>query len=293
MHWVTKVFIVGAAVLSVLLAALVMAYSVNVKEIRDEHANMLAARQAAETSLANQTTQFGSERTKLLETINSLQTEAVALRQASAQLQAENSAARTDKFRADANVESITQKIAQLAETNKTLTSLIEKYRDEVTTLREAELKYRKREIELVDRNNDLESQKEVLDGQARALSEQVVELRAQIESANSGVSPTDIASQTPQALKAFRGRITEVKRDPKTGETLAEINLGTNDGVKDKMELWLARDNSALLGRLTVIKADLRTAVGRFDSLGIKDPDTKKAYELRPEDEVYSSVFH
>ena len=43
----------------------------------------------------------------------------------------------------------------------------------------------------------------------------------------------------------------------------------------------------------LTVIKSDLRTSVGRFDSLGIKDPNTRKAFELRPEDEVYSSVFH
>lgn len=291
MHWVTKVFIVGAAVLSVLLAALVMAYSVNVKEIRDEHANLVAAKDTAVNNLANQTTQYGAERAKLQDTINAKENEAAQLRQANSQLQTENAAARTDKFRADSNVESITQKIAQLSETNKTLTSLIEKYRDEVTTLREADLKSRKREIELVDRNNDLEAKLEVLNGQARALSEQVTELRAQVETYANGGDASLSSDQAPRALTAFRGRITEVKRDAKSGDLLAEINLGTNDGVKDRMELWLARDNS-LLGRLTVIRTDLRTAVGRFDSLGIKDPNTKKAYELRPEDEVYSNVF-
>jgi SMC interacting uncharacterized protein involved in chromosome segregation len=291
-HWVTKVFIVGAAVLSVLLAALVMAYSVNVKEIRDEHANLVAAKLAAETTSQNQATAFAGERTKFTETINAKETEAAQLRQANAQLQTENAAARTDKVRADSNVESITQKIAQLAETNKTLTSLIERYRDEVTALRDGELKYRKREIELVDRNNDLEAQKEVLDGQARALDEQVHELRAQVESLKTGGDSALDPNQPPRALNAFRGRITEVKRDSKSGDLLAEINLGTNDGVKDRMELWLARD-ATLLGRLTVIKSDLRSSIGRFDSLGIRDPNTRKPFELRPEDEVYSSVFH
>ena len=292
MHWVTKVFIVGAAVLSVLLAALVMAYSVNVKEIRDDHANLVAARISAEQNLQSQSTQVGAERAKLQSMIDAKENEAALLRQANSQLQAENSTARTDKLRAEANVDSITQKIAQLSETAKTQMSLIEKYRDEVTALREEDLKFRRREIELVDRNNDLESQKEVLTSQARALDEQVHELRAMIESLKNGDGTAIASDQAPRALTSFRGRVTEVKRDPVSGDLMAQINLGTNDGVKERMELWLARDSSTLLGKITVIKTDLRTAVGRIDTLGIKDPDTKKSYNIQPEDEVYSSVF-
>lgn len=292
MHWVTKVFIVGAAVLSVLLAALVMAYSVNVKELRDDHANLVAARLNAEASLQSQSTQVSAERAKLQGMIDAKENEAALLRQANAQLQAENSTARTDKLRAEANVDSITQKIAQLSETAKTQMSLIEKYRDEVTALREEDLKFRRREIALVDRNNDLEAQKEVLTSQARALDEQVHELRAIIESLKNGDGTAIASDQAPRPLTTFRGRVTEVKRDPVSGDLMAQINLGTNDGVKERMELWLARDNSTLLGKLTVIKTDLRTAVGRIDTLGIKDPSTKKSYNIQPEDEVYSSVF-
>ncbi len=290
MHWVTKVFIVGAAVLSVLLAALVMAYSVNVKEIRDAHANLLAQKQAAEANASVQSTQFAAAKIDLDNKIAAMNNDSALLRQQTAQLQTENSAARADKLRAEANVESITAKIQQLAETNKTLTTLLGTMHDELGSLREAELKFRKREIELVDRNNDLESQNEVLKGQSNALGEQVAELRDMMEAIKSGGTGQAGDQAIPRAINAFTGRVTEVSRDPNTGDLLAEVSVGTNDGVKDRMELWLARDGQ-LLGKLTVIKTDLRTAVGRVDTLSIKDPKGK-AYEIHPEDQVYSSVF-
>jgi uncharacterized protein YhaN len=289
-HWVTKVFIVGAAVLSVLLAALVMAYSVNVKEIRDDRANLLAQKQAAEAYASNQATESAAARTTLNQVISDKEDELALLRQQNAQLQAENSAARADKFRADSNVDSITQKIAQLSETTKTQMTLIQTLTDEVRAQRESELKYRTREIELVDRNNDLESQKEVLQAQARALFEQVSELQAMNEAIRGGGAAVADGG-APVPLNAFSGRVTDIRKSQTTGELLAEINLGANDGVKDRMELWLARDGT-LLGKLTVIKTDLRSAVGRVDTLSIKGPNNKP-YEIKAEDRVYSSVFN
>jgi hypothetical protein len=78
--------------------------------------------------------------------------------------------------------DAIVNQIDQLAATNKTQALLIDSYRNEVTKLRENELTYRKREIELVDRVNDLESQTEVQGGNIRALQEQLVECKRLVD---------------------------------------------------------------------------------------------------------------
>jgi hypothetical protein len=285
-HWVTKVFTVGAAVLSVLLAALVMTYSVNVKAIRDDHANQVAARLEAEATKNSQLAAAADERNR-----NALDKQAASAERQSildqiAQLQRENSTLRTEKMQAEAARDTVTNKIQELGATTKTLTTLVENFRAEVNALRDNEMRARVKEIQLLDRNNDLVAQLDVLTQQSRALGEQVAELRRQQE----GAKVAGDGEGRPMPVSAFTGRVTEVKRDATTGEWHAQINLGSNDGVRDQMELSLAR-GSQFLGKLIVIRTDLQWAVGRVDTLGVTDPQTGKPVQIQPEDEVYSVV--
>lgn len=289
MHWVTKVFTVGAAVLSILLAALVMTYSVNVKALRDDHSNQVAARLEAQATKDAQIAMAADERNRWALDKQAAAAERQSLLDQVAQLQRDNSQLRTEKTQAEAARDTVTNKISELGATTKTLTAMVESMREEQKTLRENEMRTRVKEIQLLDKNNDLVAQLDVLTQQSRALQEQVVEQKRQMEMIRAGgESAGDV--DRPIALRSFKGRVTEVRRDPNTGELHAQINLGSNDGVRDRMELSLAR-GSQFLGKLIVLKTDLQWAVGRVDTLGVTDPQTGKSVTIQPEDEVYSVV--
>jgi hypothetical protein len=267
-HTVTKILVVFAAVLCVLLAALTMAYSVNADRIVADYkaqvnAKLLAVETAnADVSQANLEKEAKQQELSGKETqITELGMKIASLENDRAQLMNRVSAAETAREGKNAQVD-------QLAATSKTQALLIDSYRTEVTKLRDNELSYQRKQIELVDRLNDLESQREVQDQNIRALQEQLQEMRRTIDTMGpTGNGGPAVANGPYKPSIPISGKIVATQKAP-NGKTVATINVGTNSQVRENMELAISRGGQ-FLGNFVVTRADLQWAVGEINTLG------------------------
>lgn len=271
MHIVTKILVVFASVLCVLLAALTMAYSANADRIRAEYLAEVNRRVAAESAASSQVAAANAERQTLSQRAADLANTTASLEGQIRQLQSERAQLLVERRSAEVDRDAIKDQIAQLGATNKTQALLIENYRNEVTTLREQELAFRKREIELNDRLNDLESQREVLEGSVRALQEQLAEARRQIE--QGGVAAGQAVLGAMGSAEPFvpsvtiRGRVTRVTTDMATGRPMATINVGSTNQVRENMKLAITRGDR-FVANLVVRRVDLQWALGEVQYL-------------------------
>jgi hypothetical protein len=274
-HIVTKILVFAAAVLSLVLAALTISYSVNadriVKSLQGERNLRIAADAKANASEF----QLSEETGRLQRSIDDKDKTLTNLQSQIAQLQTERARLDNDLKTAQVSQSSFENKIAQLGETTKTQQDLITSYRNEVTKLREEELGFRKREIELVDRINDLESNRETLQQATRALQEQLAEARLAINAGKEG-NGGQIGQPGILPGPVVRGRVVKTMKDEASGDTLAQIDLGSNDQMRDNLKLFIARGDT-YLGDLVLIKTDLRWSVGRvrLPQGEIRDGDT------------------
>lgn len=282
MHPLTKALAVLAALLSVAVAAFTIAYTANAERIRSE---LLSSREEAEaargmsardrTDSAAKEATWEKEKGALAGTISGLEARVSDLQRDNSRLLADLKGRETEALSTQAKVD-------QLSATNQTLSALISKYRDEVTTLRQNELGYARREIELADRASDLAGQLEVAVENNRALQEQLVEMRDQLQSQGSGGS---LARETGtlRATIPIRARVSGVQTGP-NGDLLVQIEAGTNDQLRERMELSLVRGNT-LLGKVVLQAVDTNESVGRVDFLG------RPASPVREGDMVISLV--
>ena len=267
MHTVTKVLVVFAAVLCVLLAALTMAYSVNVDRISGDYNAAVNARLAAESLAQTKVAQAVEEQARLKQEISDLNSKLTATSTATAQLETERTQLIAQVRAAEAARDAIANQTALALASNNTLTQINKSYSEEVTRLRDTELDRAKREIELVDRINDLESQNEVKTASVRALQEQLAEANRTIQSG--GADPSRRISNQPYRPNiAIQGKVLSTTKDPATGAPVAQINVGSNDNVRENMELAIVR-NGNFVANLIVTKTDLQWSLGRVDALG------------------------
>ena len=287
-HVVTKILIVFAAVLCVLLAALTMAYSVNADRIASSYLDEKNARVAAVQSAEQQVSLSKEALSEKQLELQSLSNELDKRTSTITQLQGERAELVSAKVRAESDRDAVLQKIDQIAATAETQARLVDVLTTEVSKLRDNELGYRRNEIQLADRINDLESQREVLEQSVRALQEQLSELRITLASASPGVAaPGGGTAPAGPRLPGVpvRGRVVTTQPDPTTGGVLAQINLGTADQVRENTLLYLVRGSKDYLGQLVIIKADLHTAIGRVDFQG------RTGVQIRKDDVVMSSL--
>lgn len=284
MHPLTKVLVVLAALLSIALAAFTIAYTANAERLRGEFADARELARAAQEQTARDQSAHATERARLEQQVSDLGNHASGLQSSIADLQRDNARLLADVKNAEADRLSVQAKIDQLTATNQTLSALIAKYRDEVTTLRNNELQYARREIELSDRASDLAGQLEVAVENNRALQEQLVEIRDQLAGAKRGAaSGVASGSETIKATTAIRARITGVRKDA-TGALMVQIDQGTAGQLRQNMELSVVR-GERFLAKVIVQTADVSESVGRIDFLG------RPVVAIEPGDMVISLV--
>lgn len=264
MHVLTKAFVVLAAVLSVALSALVIAYAVNTDRIQADYRAKGATVDSVNAQLATQASQANSEQARLNAQIEQLMRDTATQTGEITRLQGERATLTTEKNKAESARQSIESKIAELGETVRTQASIIQNYRDEVTTLRGAELAYRNRALEMDDRLSDLESQREVLEQNYRALQEQIAEAKRSQELALSGGGAANLNQPFVYSGSPINGRIEDIKRDPASGKMLARISVGSNDRVAKNMKFFVVRGEN-FLGNLVVTEPDLKFSVGEI----------------------------
>jgi len=282
-HFLTKVFVVIATVLSIALSALTIAYATNVDRIRRDYQEQKTKYASLEAQYSVATAQQRSEFSRLQETIASLQNESSNIKGQITQLQQERSVLIVERDRAIADRSTTQSKIDELAELGKTQANLLTNYREEVEALRTGELGFRQQRLELEDRISDLESQREVLDQNYRALQEELAQIKQ--ESRGGTVTAAGLVSEKPftYAGPIIQGRVESVERDTSTQKFLAKLNVGTNDRITKNMRLYVVRDNN-FVGNLVVTQADLSFSVAAFDNLGLST-------ELRAGDTIVSRV--
>jgi hypothetical protein len=265
-HIVTKVLVVFAAILAVLLSALTMAYAVNSDRIVASLTSERDQRSVIQAQLDQAKAQAREHETHLTRQLDEIRREAADRNARIRELEAERTRLITSVQQAENRGEAIRGEIGQLNASVATLARLTENYRDEVTLLRDNELGYRRREIELVDRLNDLESQREVLEQSTRALQEQLAEARRAIEQGVPGADARQTAAFAPSI--PISGRVTNVIKDTATGKPLAMINVGANNNVRNNMQLVITR-NGQFVGNLIITRTDLQWSLGEIDYLG------------------------
>lgn len=259
MHAVTKILVVFAVVLSLLLSALTIAYSANAERIRGQYQAMEARSLGLQSQLQSAESRHAEDRARLnteIETVNQQLNDAFAEK---SRLQQEATRLIADLKAAQVELAGVRSRIDRLASMSQTQATLISSYRDELSSLRAQELQAKQREIQLADRVNDLAGQLEVAIETNRALQEQLAEL----QQAMGGGTAVASASGRPALGQPIRARITEVRTGP-AGEILAQIDAGSNDNLSESMELTIVQ-NERFAGVLELTKVELNEAVGRI----------------------------
>lgn len=284
MHILTKVFVLFAAVLSILMAALSISYTVNADRITADYRNAMAAKEKAESDRAAFASTQGQQLAAMEESLQASRNE-LATREADIRrLEAANTELRINLRQAEAARESITAKIAELGIAVETQAKIIDEYKTELSRLRQAELDYRDEKIDIEKQLSDLESQVIVYEQVKRALDEQIEDLRRSLAMAqNGGVEPTQARAAVDLTGPIVRGRVDQVRTDPATGQMLVQVNLGSNDRLRENTRLYVHR-GSTYLGELVVFQVDLNHAVGRMSY-------TVDGMNIRADDQVLSRI--
>lgn len=269
MHFLTKVFVVLAAILSIVLSAMVIAYAVNTDRILANYTSLQALSQSQDAKIADLQSKLSSGQIGDRAMIQQLNADLANREQQVSDLQRAKAQLETDKNRAESARQSLESKIAELGETAKTQASLIASYTEEIRTLRTSEFSSRRAALDMEDRMSDLESQREVLEQNYRALQEEIAELRRSSSQLASSTSSSAEGTSSPFVYSGpvIFGAVDEVTDDASTGSTLVKINIGTNDRVSKNMRFGVVRDG-AFVGNLVVISTDSKFSIAKFDAL-------------------------
>ena len=261
MHWLTKFFVVVAAVLSVALSALTVTYSVNADRISSELSKAQQAEQQATTAQQIQAQSHAAEVASLRGELSSREEQLASLRTDMRQLEQAKVALEAEIREAEAARKSVESQVTQGQVSVQTLTDLVSSYRDEANTLRTAASEARNQRLELEDRLADLESENDVLEQNTRALRERLAEAQRTTSGGVASGGGTTTASSRLAGPTVF-GSVEGVSFEASTGRTLVQVNLGQNDGLSDNNELYVVR-GSNYVGTIVLTRVDLQASVG------------------------------
>lgn len=280
-HILTKAFMVIATLLSVALSALVIAYAANTDAIRRDYSSVKSELEAAKGTHSAATSQSAQHIVRLEGQVAALNRDVADAKGKLTALQDERATLLRDKAQAVADKTSAESKISEQTEVARTQATLLTNLGEEVRGLRKNELVYKQRQLEMEDRLNDLQAQRDVLDQNYRALQEELAQLKQ-------GTTTTLAGSSTPNAPFTYSGpvimgKVESVQRDPGTNRVLAKLSIGSNDRVAKNMLMRIIRDNQ-FIANVVVTNADLSYSIGAVDTLG-------KSVEVREGDTVVSRL--
>lgn len=262
MHILTKVFVLFAAVLSIMLSALTISYTINTDQIVSNYNGAIQAKEVAEESLRAQTAQHElvsrDKDAEIQDLRNQLQTTTQQMRD----LGATNSGLQTSLRAAQANEAAANRRVQGSLEATKAQAMIIEAYKDEVTSLRDKELDARERMLQLEEALSNERSRIQVLEANSRALQEQI----ANIQNPN---KRSGDANNEPFELTGspVRGMVQSVRFDSAMGEYVVQVNLGQNDRVTKNTILQVVRGGE-YIGQAVVISSDLNASTARMTLL-------------------------
>jgi len=266
-HILTKILVVAATLLAVLLGALTSAYTLNADRVVTDWKASRDGQVAANSQLNAQLADSAAQSSAKQAEVDSLRGEIGRLTGRIADLQSENASLRSEARQATERTEALTTQIGAFAKTNEAQVELIKGLRAEAQKLRANEVAYREREIDLVDRLNDLTSQNDVLNSQVRALQVQLAELQEMARNGGFAAGASNGAGDVGViGGPLVEGEIVAVQRDG--DRLLAEVNLGEGDRMRENARLYIVGRNNNFLGHFIVEDVQLQSSIGRIDTL-------------------------
>lgn len=269
MHVVTKILVVFCAILSLLLAALTMAFAANVDSVKKAFESERAARVAAEVSTRLEVTQAAERHAKDQSGLVALQNDLSSKEQALSNLRAENSRLNAENEQLKGQIAAGQSQFQQITALGETQAALIRQYSEEIRTLRDDLVSGAQREIELVDRINELESIREVLEQNQRALREQLEENRLALLNAQQGGMAASAGSAASIVREnvgpLIRARVAEIFSSP-TGDMVV-ISEGANRGVRENTRMHVVRGNQ-FVGSIVITAVEPTKSAGRIELL-------------------------
>lgn len=276
MHILTKFLVIIAALLSVLLSGLTIAYSANTQAVRERLQTEIDKANAAQAATAEALSTQARERESLEQERSSLQTALTQLRQSLVELQGDNAKLLTDnkelqlgQTRYNTQIDKMLALIDSFQKQDSARTA-------EVEDLRKKYLSMTQKEIEYLDRINDLTGQLEVSQETNRALQEQIAEIRQEADAARTGTSVAANSQSYKLAPKGFRARIASVQRDA-SGSLFVGIDAGSSDQLEANMKLSAIDLNGrGYLATIILDRVDINEAVGRITLTGLNSREVQ-----------------
>ncbi len=273
MHVLTKIFIVLVSLLTVLLVPLVVVYSYNENSFQSRYLSAEAQAASLRSALEAAKAGFGAAEMRKDGQIQELEARSLDLRRQADQLQAENR-------KLDSDVKSATRTDAEIHRQLATLTSsvdagqqLTESLIEELRGLRREALASERQKVELDEHLRDTRAKLDAAIEARRALQEELQRLRDEhaktLDTVYQYVARHGELERGPAAGqfrpsvpidKNLDARILSVRRS--SDQTLAEINAGSRDGVKDGWVMTIGA-NGQFMGKLRIIEVDINRSTG------------------------------
>jgi outer membrane murein-binding lipoprotein Lpp len=269
----TKAFVVLVTVLSVLLVALIVPYVAQTEDyagqIRDLEAKAsqaeLSARVAEQEKSAIQA-DVSKDSALLNQRVTALTTEMNQLREQAA-------AAKSDVLQGNRELAQLKAELTRLSSAAVQDADLLTITTTDLKGTRQSLVDSQTKLVQLGDRNNELESQRDSLNRQVNRIGEQMVSLE------QDNVSLRGLLARVPEqyrqevstgqgekpqfeASSPIAGTITDVQIA--AGTQLVQVDVGSKDGVEENMKFLVHRDDH-YVGTFVVDRVESAIAAGRM----------------------------
>ncbi len=269
----TKAFVVLVTVLSVLLVALVVPYVAQTEDYESQISTLEGKVASADLSarVAEQKNSAAQERELEIKSRHSQQIE--DLTKARISLQTERDDAKAAAIQGKRAYDQLKAELSRLSAAAVQDANLLTVTTVDLKQTRQSLVDAQTKLVQLGDRNNELESQRDSLDRQVRRLGEKMVGLEqdnVQLSGILAKVPPQyrEQISTGEAAPVAFTpsnpiaGTITDVQLA--AGTQLVQVDVGSKDGVEANMK-FLVHRNDQYVGTFVVDRVESAIAAGRI----------------------------
>lgn len=279
MHILTKVFVVLVSLLAVALVPLAAVQSSSQASLKQQIADKEAAVRAARTELDSERALRAKSENDTALQIKDLDAEKIALTSDIADRNTRIKSLESEAAQVKARLSQLEQTLAVMTETDRAKTDLTKTLSEELDTQRKLALDCEKTRIDVEQRLGKSDSDLRVAQEALADLKEQVSSLAADKTKSDQLVrdysAKHGVESATEQAAvdsstvadRNLTAKIVDVQRAD--GQTLAEIDAGSRDGIREGWTLIIG-DGSRFIGKLRITRVDLNSAVGQVE---LEDP--------------------
>lgn len=288
MHVLTKIFIVLVSLLAVLLVPLVAVYAHNEDSFKKKYEVATAQAAAANQNVSAMQVAHAAELARRDLELSELAEANRQLESNSRAAETEVSSLKTDLARAEGMQAGFRADLSTISSAVATGQDMMESLLAEVRTMRTEALAAERRSVELDEALRDVTGQLDVAVAARRALQEELQQLRDEHAHALEQVAgfverfgrlDLDLTPRAP--MVDLDATVVRVSRG--SDQTLAEIDAGSRDGVKEGWVMTIGRSGN-YLGNLRIIAVDINNATGVVE---LEDPDSRG--QVATGDRVYA----